>query len=130
MCNSIHLNSKPIESEGVGYKVFRKVGDDLCPMSDVSAKPLCFLSTGKNIWSNKIKNAWGEVEIDGDGFCFFLDKEAAIVVLEYWVSCFRSDKFVMLPIKYFQGLCKHIETKIRCNKPDEIALCKEFEIEK
>lgn len=122
MCNYLHKNSQPIPKNGEGWKIFSVRKDGSIKGSTYG---VYYLKKNQNKyvkWKN-IGDGFG-----GVGFCFFLNEEIGKLALTLWSVNFPYINFVLLPIRYKQGLGKHEETSF-VSEPVEIALCKEFAID-
>lgn len=122
MCNRLHYGHAKIPKVGKGWKIFQKginKKNVLFPMSkpgDYTKDP-----KGWTTWNSRF---------DGDGFCFFLTREAARKVLSQWKGYFHgsSNQCVVRRIEYEGGLGKFLEDQIIGPKPHLIALCKKFRV--
>jgi len=117
MCNKLHKNSTPIKKEGTGWKVFTRECD--------SSKLGSWISNGWDTYS-KDEDGWThwkpELNKDGNGFCFLLDKKEA--------GKFYYDRYnVTKKIEYKGGL-GHFEdfSTLGPDKPLNMALCTSFRI--
>jgi hypothetical protein len=125
MCNEIHEDSRKIPKTGEGFKIFTFHGTSFYQMTGICQNsPYDCTNDGRVVWDKYLAAS------DDDGFCFFLKKEDALLILKEWQKSFPTETFVLLPIKYWGGLGKHMEERI-IHYPAcivEIALCKEFKI--
>ena len=125
MCNSLHGDSKKIEEEGIGYKMFQLINGNFYPIC--YNKNICVDIPFEKInsWDPLIykKNYDYYPDDKRFGFCFFLNLKDAFISINEW-----KDKNVTIKrIKYKKGIGKHNEFFF-VNSLVEIALCKEFEI--
>jgi hypothetical protein len=122
MCNSVHLDTKPIKKTGVGYKLFatKLVGQRYRPIfTDRLYKKKYYKGKKWVIWN----------EASEEGFCFFLTKKEAQKLL----NNLRKDEdgsyenIKIKKIQYEGGLGKHWEDGIT-EKVFLIGLCTHFRI--
>jgi len=128
MCNTLHAGYKKIPNRGKGFKIFTVGEDGLYPMFHWLDKP----------YKAYVAIEWREdAEFEeGDGFCFFLDREEAYrcimdcVIDTYDDDCDldRAISWVILPIEYSGGKGKCIERKITEGKKYNIAIATSFRI--
>jgi len=125
MCNYLHEDSKPIDEDGIGYKVFSKIYGEY--------KTAFLANDYLNIYSEivdprKEKIIWNNDKYEDTGFCFFISKEEALRFLNNPNTISRY--FVLAEIKYNKGLGKHQEDRIQASERYETGLCKEFIVSK
>ena len=128
MCNRLHGDSTPINEEGIGYKIFFKVGSNLSRM----VIPLSESPYPKNRWV-RWNGRFGGKEF---GFCFFLSLKEAKKCLRAWCKEYPDDlppsyhmtDYSIHEIKYKKGLGSHREWGIITNIGFKVSICKEFKI--
>ena len=117
MCNSLHSDSVPISKTGYGWKIVIK-GSNKEIISPVDRASYLKSKGGIITWTGKEVN----------GFCFFLKKKEAIRTSKAYDWMRISDaRQIVVKIRYFKGMGKHIETYFISGHKVEIALCKKFQ---
>jgi hypothetical protein len=123
MCNYLHDDSKPIQECGTGWKMFQIIDGEyypICYTPEIDDETQCFHKKHRNVWFNDslIK-----------GFCFFLSRNEALRLYHDLLGgSYKNGQYVVLPIKYKQGMGQHNERYITGMRDYQIALCKEFKI--
>lgn len=126
MCNYLHGDSSEIPKTGTGWKIVRTDGTALFKSDRYTPD-----SDGWINWDDNNVLEWNKVPNRGDmGFCFFLDRTAASLVLKYLKRDYPRgyENCVIRKISYKQGLGKHIEDNMISDQLYEIALCKRWKL--
>lgn len=123
MCNRLHPESTPIPKTGIGYKIFVAFEEE-----DYEMVSLIKLQTYQKDQNGLI--TFNAYEFEGEGFCFFLDKQHAESIFNVWLQGrrFNKDRYFLKEIEYFDGLGKHYEPNFIMGQVAEVALCKSFRI--
>jgi hypothetical protein len=131
MCNYLHENHEKIPEDGEGFKIFNP---EDTPVFGSGYYGRSYYESDNDwiVWDSvdsRFISPVNHLEYIS-GFCIFLTREAAEKCLRdlksgagYWVF----DESYILPIKYKQGLGKHIEHAM-VNGEHEIAIVKQFRI--
>lgn len=123
MCNHRHPEHGKILVAGKGWKICRRIGEEIFPMFNEPSTP--YHLHQRNTWIDP----YGLIEPKVSGFCFFLYRRVAQIALKLAIKRLpTNDRFILLSIRYYGGLCRQVEDKMFNGCQLEIALCKEFEI--
>jgi len=128
MCNKKHTDKKSkvksIPESGTGWKIF-----------DVTDKELKTLTNFRKYDRVDRTVKWiDKFRFDGDGFCFFENKNDAVCARIAWDKAIGNDwsnkrKTAVKEISYSGGIESHIEDRFITNELFRVALCKEFTLQ-
>lgn len=121
MCNSVHAESKPIPSFGIGYKLVRDRGGKLYTL--VFCRRYIQDQSGYTYWDTA-----QACEI-GEGFCFFRSLKEAEKALRVWIvetnGCITKD-IKIIKIFYEGGIEEHKEESFCGELSWNVSLCKRW----
>lgn len=123
MCD-YHKDGKEIPVSGIGYKIFER--DFYGNLISLVWHDLYYRDKKDNLirWTY---NRW-EKHNPMIGFCFFLDKEVAIIALEKWKKFASGATLEVNEIQYFDGIYEYEETGFVPGIAVPVAICKAFDI--
>jgi hypothetical protein len=136
MCNCLHEDSKPIEEEGEGWKMFTR------NYEEGYGKLAIWVENGEFDYRNKNADGWimwdcNDIEAkykasNRMGFCFFKSPaslEQAKKVARNYNTINPDFQDIICKIKYRGGLGHHMDRgTFGPDYPVDICLCKEFKI--